>query len=144
MKSLVIYDSFYGNTEQIARSVASAIGSGAEVCRATETSPSKLLTFDLVIFGSPTQGGRPTKPLQELIKNLPTLKGIKVASFDTRFSNPIVKIFGFAADRIAASLTQKGGQLLAPPTWFFVETEKGPLKEGELERAAAWAQELIK
>ncbi|PKH46712.1 flavodoxin [Dehalococcoides mccartyi] len=79
-----------------------------------------------------------------MIKNLPTLKGIKVASFDTRFSNPIVKIFGFAADRIAASLTQKGGQLLAPPTWFFVETEKGPLKEGELERAAAWAKELIK
>ena len=71
-----------------------------------------------------------------------SLKGIDVAAFDTRLSTRLVKVFGYAADKIAADLKAKGGEPVLPPGGFLVKGRKGPLKEGELERAAAWAKEI--
>jgi flavodoxin I len=67
-------------------------------------------------------------------------KVVKVAAFDTRFSAKWVRVFGYAAVRIAVNLKGKGGTLIAPPQAFFVQGKEGPLKEGELERAARWAR----
>ena len=67
-----------------------------------------------------------------------------VASFDTRFSTKWVSIFGYAAGRIGKNLKKKGGNLIINPEPFFVESTEGPLKEGELDRAASWAKEVIK
>jgi flavodoxin I len=53
-----------------------------------------------------------------------------------------VKLFGYAAEPIAAKLQKKGGTLAAPPEGFFVGGTEGPLKEGELERAAQWARRV--
>jgi flavodoxin I len=72
-----------------------------------------------------------------------SLEGVKVAAFDTRVTSKFAKIFGNAAGRIARQLTKKGGILTAPPEGFFVTATKGPLKEGELERAAAWAKGIL-
>jgi hypothetical protein len=72
------------------------------------------------------------------------IKGINVAAFDTRFASIFAKIFGYAAGRIANPLKKKGGNLIVAPEGFFVEGTKGPLKEGELERAASWAGEVLK
>jgi hypothetical protein len=49
---------------------------------------------------------------------------------------------GYAANTIASTLKKKGGQLLVPPEGFLVTGEQGPLKEGELERAARWAGQI--
>jgi hypothetical protein len=35
---------------------------------------------------------------------------------------------------------EAGGRLVAPPEGFAVEGTEGPLKQGELERAAEWAR----
>jgi hypothetical protein len=53
-------------------------------------------------------------------------------------------LIGYAAGRIASGLTSKGGRLIAKPEGFIVDGKEGPLKEGELERAAAWARSLQK
>jgi hypothetical protein len=53
-----------------------------------------------------------------------------------------VKIYGFAAKPIAARLKKKGGELIVSPEGFFVEGMKGPLVNGELERAANWAKQM--
>ena len=146
MKTLVVYDSVYGNTEKIARAIGLAIKDGVRVLRAREVNPSELKTIDLFIAGSPTQGGRATPAIQEFLDKIPiaSLKGINVAAFDTRISTKLVGIFGYAAGRIAGNLKEKGGTLIAPPEGFFVKSTKGPLKEGELERAASWVQRIIK
>lgn len=148
MKILVVYDSAYGNTEQIARAIAGALSPSAEVkiLRVSETSPAELDSIDLLVIGSPTQGGRPTLATQELLDKITgqTISRIKVATFDTRFSAKWVGIFGYAAGRIAENLKKKGGNLLANPEPFFVAGKEGPLKEGELDRAATWAKGLIK
>jgi len=156
MKAMVVYDSIFGNTEQIAQAIGNALGSpeDVEILRVGDVKPEQLMGLKLLIVGSPTRGFRPTPAITNLLKSIPKdgLKGIKVAAFDTRIAlsdvnSPIlpvfVKIFGYAAKPIADGLTKKGGELTIPPEGFFVKGTEGPLKEGELERAAEWAQ-LIK
>ena len=144
MKTLIVYDSVYGNTEKIARAIGEGIASsgGVKIVRPAETNPAELASFDFLIVGSPTQGGRATPALQEFLNKIPAdaLKNKSVASFDTRVKNVIAKLFGYAAGRIADSLKEKGGQMVAPPEAFIVMGTKGPLKEGEAERATAWAK----
>jgi len=144
MKVLIIYDSAHGNTEKIASSIGSAISGDIKVAHVLKVDPSELKSVDLLIVGSPTYGGRPTPPVKELIYKLDknSLDGKSVAAFDTRLPHRWVKIFGFAAQKIAKSLKAKGGNLLASEG-FFVMGGNGPLKEGELERAASWAKRIV-
>jgi len=146
MKTLVVYDSAYGNTEEIARAIGSAIAGEVKVLSAGEVNPSELESIDLLIAGSPTYGGRPTPPMLDFLKKVgeQAIKGINVAAFDTRIPAKWVTIFGYAAGRIAGNLEKKGGNLISPPEGFFVEGKEGPLREGEPERAAGWAEEIIK
>jgi len=145
MKVLVVYDSVYGNTEKIGRAIGGAFTGDVKVLRVGEVEPSELKTVDLFIVGSPTQGGRPTPAIQDFLDKVPEslLKGIKVAAFDTRISAKLVGVFGYAAGRIARNLKGKGGNLVASPEGFFVKGTEGPLKEGELERAADWAKGIL-
>jgi flavodoxin I len=149
MKALVVYDSVYGNTEKVARAIGDAMTPSGEVkvLRASETNTSELASIDLLIVGSPTHGGRPTSPVQDFLNRVPqpSLKDVNLAVFDTntRATSKFAKIFGNAAGRIAGQLTKKGGVLVVPPEGFLVTGTKGPLKEGELERAAAWAKGVL-
>jgi flavodoxin I len=43
---------------------------------------------------------------------------------------------------MAKALQKKGGDLASPPEGFWVIKQEGPLADGELERAAAWAKEI--
>jgi flavodoxin len=145
MKVLVIYDSMYGNTEKIARAIGEVITGEVKVLRVAEVTLSELESIDLLVVGSPTQGGRPTTAIQAFLNQLPeTIKGMKVAAFDTRFTTRLVGIFGYAAGRIANNLKEKGGNLIAPPEAFFVKGKGGPLKDREVERAATWAKGISK
>lgn len=145
MKILVVYDSVYGNTEQIARAIGEAFTDDVRVLHAGQVETSELQGIDLLIAGAPTQGGRPTQAMQDFLKKVSEsdIKNMKIATFDTRISAKWVGIFGYAAGRIAKNLKKKGGVLLLNPEPFYVEGTQGPLKEGERERAAAWAQEVI-
>ena len=156
MNALVVYDSVFGNTEQVARSVAGALGGpeAAQAVRVGEVSPQQLSSSTLLIVGSPTRGFRATPATTKLLRSLPAgaLQGVKVAAFDTRiaveaadvpgFLRVMVRLFGYAADPIAKRLVQRGGQLVAPAEGFIVQTSEGPLKEGELERSADWARRI--
>jgi flavodoxin len=146
MKTLVVYDSVHGNTEQIARAIGETIGGEVEVLRAEAVDPSRAKTVDLLFVGCPTHGGRPSPAMKSFLDKIPgsALQGIDVAAFDTRLSARWVRIFGFAAGRIGKTLEQKGGTLIASPEGFFVEGTEGPLKEGEIERATRWAQGIAK
>jgi len=145
MKAFIVYDSVYGNTEKIARAVAEAITPSGEVkvLGVGKANPSELASIDLLIVGSPTHAGRPTPAVQDLLNKVPKLQGINVAAFDTRITTKLVRVFGYAAGRIANNLKRKGGTLIASPVGFFVTGNKGPLKEGELERAAGWAKGFL-
>jgi flavodoxin I len=152
LKALIVYDSVYGNTEKIARAIAEALASAmeVEVVKPGEVDAAKLGVADLLVLGSPTQGGRPTRAIQDFIVKIPAdgLKNIDVVTFDTAMPGKsfgmrtLVKIMGYAAPRIAISLKTKGGRLTVAPASFWVDDKDGPLSEGEPERAKAWAKEL--
>jgi flavodoxin len=145
MKVLVVYDSTYGNTEKIAKAIGTAITGEVKVLRAGEVIVDELNSYDLLVIGSPTQGGRPMPSVVELLGKIPEsmLKGKNFAAFDTRIA--MAKLFGFASGRITKNLKEKGAIAVVPAEGFNVTAEKAPkLKEGELERAANWAKTLIK
>jgi len=146
MRTLVVYDSVHGNTAQIAQAIGDALAGEVSVRRAGEANAAEVKAFDLLVVGSPTHGGWFTEAVKGWLDQVPAaaLQGIRVAAFDTRTSPTILsRIFGYAAPRIAGRLEKKGGTLLAAPEGFFVKGIKGPLLEGELERAADWARQVI-
>jgi flavodoxin len=149
MNALVVYDSLYGNTERIARAIGDALadraGDKARVVRPGGVDADDVEAVDLLIVGSPTHGGQATEAIQGLLTRLEgTLPaGTRVAAFDTRLATRLVAIFGYAAGRIGRALEEAGGTLVAPPEGFVVKGKEGPLRDGELERAADWARELM-
>jgi flavodoxin I len=141
MKALVIYDSAYGNTEQVAQAIGASIG--AVVRLASDVRAADLDGVELLVVGSPTHGGWPGEALARWLKTPPRLEGVKVAAFDTRVDSKLGRaLFGFAAPRMARMLEKSGGRLVTPPEGFFVLGDCGPLKAGELERAAEWAKRM--
>jgi flavodoxin I len=143
MKTLVVYDSQYGNTEKIAQAIGSAINSSnIKVLRASLVKPAELEGVELLFIGSPTQGGRATRPVQDFLDGIPdgALRNVRTAAFDTRIKTKLVKIFGYAAGRIEKTLQDKGAVMATPQGQFLVKSSKGPLEDGEEERAAAWAR----
>jgi flavodoxin len=157
MKAMVVYDSAYGNTGQVAEAIGKALGpqEAVTIVRVGDVNPEHLAGVTLLIVGSPTQKFRPTGATTRFLKSIPKngLKGVKVAAFDTRFTVSeiekvrilafFVRIFGYAAKPIADRLESAGGELVIPPEGFYVGDTEGPLLEGELERAADWAKQII-
>lgn len=158
MNSLVIYDSQYGNTERVAQAIGRALSASgeAQVVRVDEVSPGRLTGLELLVVGSPTQRFRPTPAITGWLRSIPAngLGGAGVAAFDTRIPvaeagsvllGLFVRLAGpgaYAAQHISEGLTKGGGRLVALPEGFLVRGTEGPLKEGELERAARWATGL--
>ena len=106
MKSLVVYDSVYGNTRTIAQAIGDALPGEVEVRMAGAVSTSDMEGCDLLIVGAPTHGGQPTEAPAGFLEGIQpsALKGVKVAAFDTRLTAKWVRIFGYAAPKLAARL----------------------------------------
>lgn len=153
---MVIYDSVFGNTEQIARSIGKALSSKMEVetIKVSDARLEQLEGIEVLIVGSPTRAFHPTPAINQFLKRIPGqgLKGVGTAAFDTGIALDdvdssvgrfFIKRFGYAAKKIASKLSKKGGKTAVPPEGFFVEGNEGPLKAGELDRAAVWANQIM-
>ncbi len=139
MKTIVIFDSNFGNTKQIADAIAEVFRTLPK--RVNEVSEKDLEEADLIIAGSPINGWRPSDNMKEFLQKLKPeqLKKSKAAAFDTR-----VKIFisGNAAKRISKALEEAGAKIISSPKGFHVTGYEGPLVDGEIERAKKWAKNL--
>lgn len=146
MNILIIYDSQYGNTEQIARSIANELAKSDKVdlVHVAKTSYIGFKGVDLFIIGSPTQKWRPTPIIRSFLENIPegSLNGLPAAVFDTRL-NMTHWVTGSAAEMVAKKLEAIGASLILPPESFLVKGMKGPLADKEVERAKEWARVLI-
>lgn len=154
MKAMVIYDSVFGNTAQVAMEIGKGLGCAGSVqtIRVTTVKLDQSSGLELLVIGSPTRAFRPTEGIMNFLKSVPDgrLNGVKVAAFDTRIAaedikSPILRFIvntgGYAAKSIAKRLQKKGGELIVPPEGFIVEGTEGPMRKGELERAADWGKQ---
>jgi hypothetical protein len=161
MKSLVVYESWFGNTRRIAEEIADALAAEGEVQVVSVDDPfPSLLHIDLLVLGAPTHVHGLSRPSSRKgaieqrggvgevgigargwIDQLPLSGGPNVAVFDTRAHKPELLV-GSAAHGMAQRLRRRGYRLVAEPESFFVGGTPGPLEEGEVERAAEWGKAL--
>ena len=169
MKSVIVYESMFGNTEHIARKVAQGLaqpGSDAVLEDVREVGPSDLAATDLLVVGAPThafslsrqstrddavrQGADPSRASFGVREWLDTLDAAfpvptdrpAVAIFDTRVEK-VRRLPGSAAKRAARALRTRGFEILDRPTSFYVADVKGPVTFGEFDRAREWGTHLL-
>lgn len=155
-KKMVVYDSVFGNTRQVAIAISEGLGLGTEVAvRAVgDVTSTDLVDVELLVVGSPTRGFRATPAMMEWIMGLPAdrLINVKAAAFDTRIpeaqikENWFLRLLGpfvkYAVDPLAKTLQIRKAAGEVKKNWFFVGGTEGPLLDGELDRARQWGKEL--
>lgn len=139
MHVLVVFGSQFGTTAELARAIGAALAPRhtVEVLDAGRAHDITGAGVDLVLVGAPTQLYGHRILVRPFLRNLRErgFAGVAAAAFDTHM--PGASAEGAAA--IGRSLTDAGLILVVPPEGFVVANFKGPLAEGEAERAAAWA-----
>jgi flavodoxin len=147
MKSLVVYFSKFGNTQQLAESIAGRLEANGPV----RTISSENLTIevlqdvDLVVMGSPTHKMNLPEAVKPVFESLPRriLPGTPAVAFDTSYKMSWWLNQFTASKRLAKKLRKLGGKLVVPPEIFHVTGRQGPLFDGEVERAQAWADSIL-
>ncbi len=145
MNSLVVYESRFGDTAQVARMIADTLREqgSAHLLAVGDVTANDLEGVDLLVVGGPTHAHGTSAALKRWLGQLAddALRDLPIAAFDTRYR--IARILsGSAAKQIDRRLQRLGGRPIARPESFFVAAGEGPLVDGELDRAADWARGL--
>lgn len=163
MKALVVYESMWGNTRRIAEAVADGLRQSMDVDLVTvDEAPTDPGTdIGLIVAGGPTHAfsmsraatrtdalnrgaseGNPQSGLREWLDKLPVGQHPqRIATFDTRVAK--VRHFpGSAAKAAAKAAHRHGFDRAIHVESFYVDDVEGPLLDGELDRATAWAREI--
>ena len=142
MRALVVYDTKFGNTERVARAIGERLrGAGEVTVAAVSERPQLPDGLNLLVVGSP-QAFRMSPPMREWVDATAWWARQRVATFDTRLGRSRW-LTGSAARSLARRLRRCGCQLVGEPQSFIVAGSEGPLREGELDRAARWADSLV-
>ena len=159
MKTVVVYESMWGNTAHLARAVAKGMGD-VPLMDVAHTSATDLEGVGFIVLGGPThafsmsrlttrgdahrQGahhGTAGRGIRELIHELPDPLSARVATFDSRVAK-VRHLPGSAARAAAMQLRRQHAAQVVDVQNFYVEDMEGPLLPGELARALAWGAEL--
>jgi hypothetical protein len=168
MRSLVVYESMYGNTHHVAEAVADGLREFGDVAvvPVNRATPDMLEHVDLLVVGGPTHVHGMSRPatresavevtekddtdleldpdaggegVREWLGSLDRT-GLKAAAFDTRVDVAAV-LTGRASKGIARHLRHHGFDVILSPESFLV-TKDTHLKPGEDSRARRWGEEL--
>lgn len=161
MRSLVVYESMFGNTRMIARSIADGLSEAGPVSVTDVIDAPSVIPpdVDLVVVGGPThafsmsrhstredavrRGGSPDDVPEGIREWLEALSEGEYrqdfAAFDTRVRVPMLP---GAASHAATRSARHLGFRAQEPESFFVKDYEGPLLDGELDRAREWGHAL--
>jgi menaquinone-dependent protoporphyrinogen IX oxidase len=147
MKGIVVYDSSYGNTKTIAEAISETLKeSGIEVNAFYVKDVKKLSAkdYNFLVLGSPTKFGTMSFTVKGFLGKVKSKEWMNkpFAAFDTENPENIERKEGSAAEKIAEKLRDKQMNQLLPVLKAVVLGWKGPLQEGEIERAKEYARRL--
>ncbi len=167
MKAMVVYESMFGATHEVADAVADGLRAYVDEVRVVPVrgaDATSVVEAGLLVVGGPTHvhgmsrpktrqsavddpakygGDHPLEPgadgvgVREWLDELPQTRGC-AAAFDTRADGPAV-LTGHASSGIAHGLRRAGRTTVLPPQSFVV-VRGGALKAGERDRAEAWGR----
>jgi hypothetical protein len=160
MSTLVVHESQWGNSRAVAEAVADALPGDVESVDVGAAPSSLPAGVDLLVVGGPThafsmsrpssrrdaarQGAQPGHAdtgIREWLEALEPVEGLEVAVFDTRVAK-VRRLPGSAARAAARLVSRRHLGRVRSVESFFVGDTAGPLLDGELERARAWAGTL--
>jgi flavodoxin len=159
MNAVVVYESHWGNTAEVARAIAEGIGGNARALTTDEADARTVGESDLLVVGAPVIAfGLPRESVRQQIAGdvkgphspdvshpalrtwldaLPSGNGW-AAAFETRlWWSP-----RGATGTMEAKLRRSGRRRMAQAQRFIVGGAYGPLRDGEVERARAWGRQL--
>ena len=150
MKVLVVYDTV--SARKLTMKVAETIGDvlknrGMEVdCFfAKDVDLATVRSYDCLVAGSPTMFFRATSGIMQFLNSFQDkeFSGKLAAAFDTQLKG---RFYGNAAKGIESKLRKLGFEIVSPPLVTYVEgkADQVHLKEGELEKAKKYAEDLAK
>jgi len=166
MKFLVVYESMFGDTRQIAEAIGAGLSAGSainnvEVVEVGVAPTSIDDDVDLLVVGGPTHAFSMSRPssrqnassmaggldvisqrsgIREWLDATVIADGLAAATFDTKVSKPHLP--GSAGRAVQKRLRRKGCRIIAPAANFFVADTRGPLDDGEEIRARSWGADL--
>ena len=168
MRALIVVESYFGNTRQVAAAIAEGVSAHVEaevvdVLEAPATVPDGL---GLLVVGGPTHAHGMSNPdsrrsatqrgestvhtsrtgIREWLAALAAPPpGVAAAAFDTRIKGPRL-VWGSASQGATKELERLSFAPVVEPASFLVRGPLGPvvdvLVEGEIERARAWGERL--
>jgi hypothetical protein len=162
-KALVVYESMFGNTEQVARAVGDGLAEHLDVhILEAAQAPAPIVDFwDLVVVGGPTHALSMSRPktredarrqgatrgevstgIREWLTHLHAGPHSElVATFDTKVEKAR-HLPGSAARAARKAVKRLGYTPVAKAESFYVLDVGGPLSAGELTRAGSWGKQL--
>lgn len=156
MKSVVIYESAYGNTKEVAETIAGVLAEyGSAEAVTAAAARDRIEEVDLLVVGCPTHAWGlprrrtwpakdaapvPSALLRSWLGAAPRGRGRPAAAFATRLGGSRW-VTGSAAGGVARRLARRGWQVIGRRS-FVVVAMAGPLSAGEVEAAGSWAREL--
>jgi hypothetical protein len=168
MRAVVVYESMFGNTHEVAERIAAGLGGAyeVEVISVGEAIAQILPDLDLIVVGGPTHahgmsrhGTRAAATeqaakdpeldieedaggpgLRDWFHGLGPDHGTAAAAFDTRVDGPAF-LTGSAAKGIGKQLEKHGFRLVDEPESFLVD-KQNHLLAGEADRAMRWGEAL--
>jgi flavodoxin I len=147
LKGLVVFDTSYGNTKTIAETILATLREfeiDVDDLPVKEVKKTIAKEYDFLVVGSPTRFGTMSLSIRGFLRKVKSEEWANkpFAAFDTENPENIEKNEGSAAEKIAENLRDKRLNQLLPVLKAVVHDMKGPLKEGEIERAKEYARRL--
>lgn len=168
MRVLVLCESMFGNTDEVAAEVVAGLreaGAEARLVEVVDVVPEDLADLDLLVVSAPTHalslprpesraeavrlGAEPSRAttgvrewLDDVDRFLPPMRPRPPAAvFDTRVLK--ARHWPGSASRRAARGLRRAGFHVVDHASFFVDAVTGPLVMGETLRARAWGTDLV-
>jgi menaquinone-dependent protoporphyrinogen IX oxidase len=152
MKGLVVYDTSYGNTKTIAETIRETLkecGIEVDLLKVKDVRKLSGKDYDFLVLGSPTRFGTMSFAIRFFLGKVKSEEWMNkpFTAFDTENPENIERTRienkeWSAGEKISKKLRDKKMNQLLPVLKAVVLGQKGPLKEGEINRTKDYGREF--
>ncbi|MFX1374321.1 MAG: flavodoxin family protein [Promethearchaeota archaeon] len=134
-KTLILYDSVYGNTKKVAMSLSRGLEAGGfhvDTFMINDFDGLELQDYDVIGIGGPTHFHNASKKMKVFLKRIKNLKldGKYGFAFETKAD---FRLAGSAAKRIVRYLKKMNMKIIHPPITGLIIDKEGPLQQNTLD-----------
>jgi menaquinone-dependent protoporphyrinogen IX oxidase len=148
MKAIIIYDSKYGNTANVAENILEGLkqlgGIEATIGYVKEVDPQTIVGYDALIIGAPNHMGKPSRTITKFVDSLSGahVDAKWVAAFDTYFQRQ--KYFEKAMKKLEKHINKQLPNATPITSGLSVKVNgvNGPIADSELLKAKEFGKQL--